>query len=142
MTQEKHAISRVGLDRAGSSIIRSAGLPESETDEISAAPFLFGRIRARIANEQEALNERANLSSFWLISKRAIPAMMLVAALSFGLSAYMAGNKTQPSTFSVDAYLGTNESGIENMVFAERRQLTNDEVLATIIARDEREANR
>ena len=142
MTQEKHAISRAGLDRAGSSIIRSAGLPESETDEISTAPFLFGRIRTRIANEQEALSDRANLSSFWLISKRAIPAMMLVAALSFGLSAYMAGNKTQPSTFSVDAYLGTNESGIENMVFAERRQLTNDEVLATIIARDEREANR
>ena len=142
MTEEKQAISRVGLDRTGSSIIRSAGLPESETDEISAAPFLFGRIRTQIANEQQALNDRSNLSSFWLISKRAIPAMMLVAALSFGLSAYMTGNKTQPSAFSVDAYLGTNESGIENMVFAERRQLTNDEVLATIIARDEREANR
>lgn len=142
MTQEKHVVSRPSLDSAGSSIIRSAVLPESETDEISAAPFLFGRIRTRIANEQQALDDRGNLASFWLISKRAIPAMMLVAAFSFGLSAYMTGNKTQPSAFSVDAYLGANESGIENMVFAERRQLTNDEVLATIIARDEREASR
>ena len=142
MNQEKHAISRAGLDRAGSSIIRSAGLSESETDEISAAPVLFGRIRTRIAHEQQALDDRSNLASFWLISKRALPAMMLVAALSFGLSAYMTGNKTQPSAFSVDAYLGTNESGIENMVFAERRQLTNEEVLATIITRDEREASK
>lgn len=142
MTQEKHAISRASLDRAGASIIRSAGLPESETDEISATPILFGRIRTRIANEKQAADDRSNLASFWLISKRAIPAMMLVAALSFGLSAYMTGNKPQPSAFSVDAYLGTNESGIENMVFAERRQLTNDEVLATIITRDEREVSK
>ena len=66
--------------------------------------------------------------------------MMILAAVSFGLSSYMTGNKTQPAAFSVDAYLGTNESGIENMMFAERRPLTRDEVLATIFTKDEREA--
>jgi hypothetical protein len=142
MTQEKQGISRATLDRAGASVLRAAALPDSESDEIcAAAPQLFGRIRSRIAIER--LNsERKILASFWSISKRAIPAMMLMAAISFGLSAYMTGNKTQPTAFSVDAYLGTNESGIENMVFAERRPLTNDEVLATIISRDEREASK
>ena len=141
MTPEKHANSRVTLDRAGSSVIRSAALSESETNEIAAAPFLFARIRTRIANEGQN-SDLSAATNIWLISKRAIPAMMLVAAISFGLSAYMTGNKTQPTAFSVDAYLGTNESGVENLVFAERRPLTRDEVLATIIIRDEREAGR
>ena len=60
----------------------------------------------------------------------------------FGTFGLFAGNKSATAAFSVDAYLGTNESGIENIVFAERRPLTTEEVLATIINRDEREAGR
>ena len=135
MTQEKAAISRERLDRAGRIITKAAVLSEDKTREIAAAPFLFARIQARIAGEGQ-VSDAGIWTAFWSISKRAIPAMMIVAALSFGLSVYFTGNKNQPTAFSVDAYLGTNESGVENLVFAERRPLTQDEVLATIISSD------
>lgn len=135
MTQEKASISRGHLNRAGRIITKAAVLSEKETREIAAAPFLFARIQARIAAEGE-VSEAGIWQAFWSISKRAIPVMMIVAALSFGLSVYFTGNKNQPTAFSVDAYLGTNESGVENLVFAERRPLTQDEVLATIISSD------
>ena len=135
MTQEKDSISRESLDHAAGIITRAAVLSEQEAGEIAAAPFLFARIQARIASEAQTSEARI-WTGFWSISKRAIPAMMIVAALSFGLSVYFTGNKSQPTTFSVDAYLGTNESGVENLVFAERRPLTRDEVLATIISSD------
>lgn len=142
MSQEKDVVSLNHLDTVARLITKAAVLSEEETNEIAAGPFLFARIRQRIANEQQSVTSHSLWTGFWPISKRAIPAMMIVAALSFGLSAVMTRNKTQPTAFSVDAYLGTNESGMENMVFAERRPLTRDDVLATIITRDEREAGR
>jgi hypothetical protein len=135
MTQEKASISRERLDRAGRVITKAAVLSEDKAREIAAAPFLFARIQARITGEGQ-VSEAGISMPFWSISKRAIPAMMIVAALSFGLSVYFTGNKNQPTAFSVDAYLGTTESGVENLVFAERRPLTQDEVLATIISSD------
>jgi hypothetical protein len=68
--------------------------------------------------------------------------MGLAAALSFGLFLYVNGNKSTSPPFSVDAYLGAGESGIDNMLFADRRPLTADEVLTTIVSRDDREAAR
>ena len=135
MTQERDAILRERLDRAGRIITKAAGISEEKASEIAAAPFMFARIQARIASEEQG-SDAGIWMAFWSISKRAIPAMMIVAALSFGLSVYFTGNKNQPTAFSVDAYLGTNESGVENLFFAERRPLTQDEVLATIISSD------
>ena len=142
MRQEKESISPERLDRAGRLITKASVLSEQQANEIAESPFLFARIRERIASEQSSPASRGIWPGFWSISRKALPAMVIVAALSFGLSIYVAGNKNQAAAFSVDAYLGTNESGFENMVFAERRPLTRDEVLATIISRDEREAGR
>lgn len=130
-----------GLDRVGRLLTNAATLSDAEIDEIAQRPFLFGRVQVRIASEMSESQRPNLLAEFWAASKLAIPAMMLIAALSYGLSVYV-GNKTTNSAFSVDAYLGTSDSGMENVVFAERRPLTRDEVLATIIARDEREAGR
>ncbi len=141
MTQERDSIPDERLDRVGRIITNAAALSEAEAGEIAAAPFLFARIQARIAAERQ-VSEVGMWTAFWSISKRAIPAMIIVAALSSGLSLYFTGNKNQPVAFSVDAYLGTNESGVENLVFAERRPLTQDEVLATIISQDDRELGR
>lgn len=140
MSQEKESILRERLDHAGRLITNAAVVSEAEASEIAAAPFLFARIQARIASERQ-VSEAGIWTAFWSISKRAIPAMIIVAALSFGLSVYLTGNKNQTTAFSVDAYLGANESGVENLVFAERRPLTTDEVLATIIS-NERELGR
>ena len=135
MRQAKDSVSSGILDRAGSIITKAAVLSAEESGEIATSPFLFARIEARIYAEQQ-LSEAGIWKAFWSISRRAIPAMMIVAALSFGLSLYFTGNKNQPTAFSVDAYLGTTETGVENLVFAEGRPLTRDEVLATIISSD------
>lgn len=127
------------LDRAGRLITRASVLSDDEAAAVAANPYVITRLRARIRSEQE-LAETGLWMSLWASARRAIPAMIIVAALSFGLSLYTGGNKSTTSAFSVDAYLGTNEAGIENMVFAERRPLTSEEVLATIISKDEREA--
>jgi hypothetical protein len=135
MTQEKDVISRERLDRAGRIVTKSAGISEKKASELAATPFLFARIQARITSEAQ-VSDAGIWTAFWSISKRALPAMMIVAAFSFGLSVYFTGNKNQSPAFSVDAYLGTTESGVENLVFAERPPLTHDEVLATIISND------
>lgn len=142
MIHEKDSSLNEKLDRAGRLIARASVLSEDEAGAMAAAPFLFTRVRARITSERELREAGGIWAGFWPISKQAIPAMVIVAALSLGLSLYTGGNKTASSAFSVDAYLGTNESGIENMVFAERRPLTSEEVLATIIGRDDREAGK
>lgn len=132
--------SNENLDRVGHRLLNAAVLSDQDAEKIAGSPFLFGRIRARIGERQP--DEAGNLwRNFWLISRKAIPAMSLAAAISLGLFFY-AGNKSPNSAFSVDAYLGAGESGIENIVFAEKHPLTTDEVLATIVARDERELPR
>jgi hypothetical protein len=130
------------LNRAGRFITRASVLSDDESSAAASAPYLFSRVRARIASENERREAGGVWAGFWLTSKKAIPAMVITAAVSFGLSVYMAGNKSANSAFSVDAYLGTNDSDIESLVFAERRPLTSEEVLATIIGRDEREEAR
>ena len=142
MTQEKPSLLPEQLDRLGRLITKTGALTDANKSEIANAPFLFARIKARIASEEQRLENRNLWAGFWPISKREVPAMVIIAAISFGLSVYMNGNKNSTAAFSVDAYLRTNESGVENIVFAERRPLTRDEVLATIISRDEPEAGR
>lgn len=128
------------LDRTGREIARASVIPDQEAGDVATAPFLFTRVRALIDQERKQREAGGIWTGFRSASKKAIPAMVIVAALSFGLSLYTAGNKSANSAFSVDAYLGTNEAGIENMFFAERRPLTTEEVLATII--NEREAGK
>jgi len=41
------------LDRAGSELVRAAGLSEFESDAAAAAPFLYARVRARIEGERQ-----------------------------------------------------------------------------------------
>jgi anti-sigma-K factor RskA len=129
------------LDCVGRHITRASVLADDEAGDIAAAPFLFTRVRARIADREQSESGRI-WSGFRTASLKAIPAMIIVAVVSCGLSLYTSGNKSTNPAFSVDAYLGTNEAGIENMVFAEKRTLTTEEVLATILNRDEREAGK
>jgi hypothetical protein len=128
------------LDRTGREIARASVIPDQEAGDVATAQFLFTRVRALIDQERKQREAGGIWTGFRSASRKAIPAMVIVAALSLGLSLYTAGNKSANSAFSVDAYLGTNEAGIENMFFAERRPLTTEEVLATII--NEREAGK
>ena len=129
------------LDRAVCDIVKASVLSEDDASVMVSSPFLFTRVRAHIALKRKQ-REAGIWTDFWLISQKAILGMGLAAAASFGLFLYTSGNKSGNQAFSVDAYLGTNDAGIESIVFAERRPLTNEEVLATIVSRDEREPTR
>lgn len=129
------------LNRAGRRLVIAASVSGEDAANIASSPFLLARVRARIVSETEANEARGVWANFWLISRKAIPAMALAAAFSFGLFLYT-GNKTSNAAFSVDAYLGASDSGIDSLVFAERRPLTAEEVFETIVTKDEREAGR
>ena len=129
------------LDRAGQRIVRASVLSDEDAGQMGLSPFLLARVKARIS-EAGQIEEAAGIwNNFALISRKAIPVMSLAALFSIGLFVYT-GNKSSKPAFSVDAYLGTSESRVEQLVFAERQPVTVDEVLATIVTRDEREPAR
>ena len=137
MFQHNHQNLRARLDLTARRIVEGSGLSEVEANEIASSPLMYARIRARIAKKSE--NEESTIwSNLSLASNKAIPAMALAAAVSLGLFGYVNWNKSANTAFSVDAYLGAEGSGIDNLVIAERR-LTGEEVLNTVISKDERE---
>ena len=138
MIEEKDQNLKKRLDLAGRRIVQAAGLSEAEVNKMASTPFLYAGLQARIAKESEHA-EAGIWASLGLASMRAIPAMALAAVVSVGLFAYVNWNKSSNAAFSVDAYLAAEGSGFDNLVIAERR-MTDDEVLRTIISRDEREA--
>ncbi|HEX8920082.1 MAG TPA: hypothetical protein VF766_01310 [Pyrinomonadaceae bacterium] len=131
------------LDEFGRGLIRASTSNEAEAEEVAAAPFLYTRLRSRIRQEQVRREEGeswlAMLGVFW----RTIPAMALVAI--FALTLFLSTNSGTLSSGSVnvdDALLGTSDVGVESVVFADNRALSNNEVLATILNEDEQEASR
>lgn len=142
MVRKKEFNRKQRLDRAGRRIVQCSALSDSEANAIASTPFLYSRLRAHLASESQRQTGADIWSNLGRASRKAIPAMGLAAALSFGLFLYVNGNKSTSPPFSVDAYLGAGESGIDNMLFADRRPLTADEVLTTIVSRDDREAAR
>lgn len=133
------------LERFGQAIVRaSARAGEAEAERVAASPFLYTRLSARIRAEEErrAGGEtwRTLVGVFW----RSAPAMVLLAVFAFVLfwtSTF--GTKTaSPGVLSDEALMDARDAGVERVVFAERRPLSSDEVLATILQEDEREGSR
>lgn len=129
------------LDRAGRQILKASVLAAGEAERFASSPFLLTGIRARIAEKRAAEEINGIWAGVWFVSKRALPVMGLAAAISLGL--FVRVNRSPAPAFSVDAYLREDDSNIESIVFAgERRPLTGDEVLATIVDKDDHEATK
>jgi hypothetical protein len=132
------------LDRAGREIIRASAMNEAEGESIAAAaPFLYARLRSRINAEREQREERERWGAMLRVIWRAIPAMAMVAILAVTL--FLSANfGTQPvaGVVSVEDLLDGQGAEVENVVFADNRSLSSDEVLATILNEDEQEASR
>ncbi|HEV2914861.1 MAG TPA: hypothetical protein VGX92_16410 [Pyrinomonadaceae bacterium] len=131
------------LDRLASSLLRTSAENEAEAERVASSPFLYTRISARISAERERREERENWLTLLGVMWRAVPGMALAAVFAFALfwSASPPGASARGG-FSVEALLGTRDAGIGQIVFAETASLSNDEVLATILNEDEREASR
>jgi len=129
------------LDRAGTAILRAAAAEETEIEGAATTPFLFTRVRARIA-EQLRENESGGWQSLPLIAWRAIPAMALVASLAGGLMLWSGrpanapGAANTPVGFGVyeEALADSNDPGVEQTVLS-RNNLSHDDVLDIVIER-------
>ncbi|HLL16092.1 MAG TPA: hypothetical protein VK388_13595 [Pyrinomonadaceae bacterium] len=132
------------LERFGQAIVRaSAAANDAEAEAAAASPFLYARLRTRIAAEEE---RRAG-GETWLallgVVWRSVPAMALVALVAFVLFwTTSLGTTISPGVLSDEALMDARDAGIESVVFAERRSLSSDDVLATILVEDEREVSR
>lgn len=130
------------LDQTARRLVKASVLSEAEAWTAVSSPYLFSRIRAQVAAESLQLESPSIWAGLGLAARTAIPGMAAVAAISFGLLFYVNGNKASAPTFSVDAYMDSGDSGYDNLLSAERRPLTADEVLKTIVSKDDREAGR
>ena len=142
--RKKDAVTVEEFERLGRAIVRASAANEAEAEAVATSPFLYTRLRARIAEEQE---RRASADT-WLtllgVVWRSVPAMALVALFAFVLfwTSNFGSTTVSPGVLSDEALLDRRDAGIENVVFAERRALSSDDVLATIIQQDEREVSR
>lgn len=123
------------LDRIGGEIIRAASLNSAEADDAVASPWMFARLRARIENDREGREARDGWSTLMTVIWRAIPATGLATAIALG-SLFLAGTTSQQASvqFSDQELFATNDAGVQRVVFADRRPLSSDEVMESIIS--------
>jgi hypothetical protein len=129
------------LDAIGRAIVRASASNETEAEAVAAAPFLYARLRARLAAERERREEREGWLALLGVVWRAVPAMALVAVVAFFLFlSASSGTRAVAAGFSDEALLDARDAGVEHVVFADTRAMSSDDVLATILNDDEREA--
>jgi hypothetical protein len=139
MSRKKKEVATERLDRLAQAVLASAAGNDQEAEAAAEAPFLYARLRARIAEEQ---GRRANGESWlsWLpVARRAVPAMALFALLAALLMAWFpqTSGPTVPVAFSDRALFDTRETGVEQMVVASNRNLSRDEVLTIVVQNPE-----
>ena len=117
------------LDRLGRELVRAAAASEEEREAAAAAPFLYARIRARVAEKQRAEAEARDFSfSMFAVMRHAVPLMIVTTFVSVLL--LFAG--TNPPDEPAMETLATN---LDRIVLDEDNlPLSSDEVLSTIIA--------
>ncbi|HEX8708968.1 MAG TPA: hypothetical protein VF723_12045 [Pyrinomonadaceae bacterium] len=141
MTGKKRKLESVKwLDQVGREVVRASVMNDTEAAAAASSPFLYARLRSRI----EAERERRETGESWLallgVVWRSAPAMALVAVFAFVLFWSASIGTRPPAGFSDEALLGERDTGIERVVFAGTNAPSSDEVLATILNGDEREA--
>lgn len=129
------------LDWLSRELVRASADNETEA-EAASSPFLYARLRTRIAAERERRQTGENWLAWLSVAWRSAPAMTLVAGFALILFWSASLSAPAPSLSSDEALLNEQEAGIEQMVFADSSSPSSDEVLATIMYEDEGEASR
>ncbi|HVF57454.1 MAG TPA: hypothetical protein VM934_14970 [Pyrinomonadaceae bacterium] len=130
------------LDQLGRAILSASARNEAEAGAAASSPFLYARLRSRIAAERERREAGESWLALLSVVWRSAPAMALVAVFAFVMFWSASPGTLSPGILSDEVLLGQRDAGIEHVVFADRSTLSNDEVLATILTDDEPEASR
>lgn len=127
------------LDRLGGQLMRANALSEAEAESIVSSPFLYARLRARINSERVRREEGESWLTMLRVFWRAVPAMALVAVCALALFWSMATTTLTTGGFVTEAIINSPDAGIERTVFTDNQSLTSDDVLATILNKDDGE---
>jgi hypothetical protein len=130
------------LDQMSLDVLRASAAHDDEVEAVAASPFLYTRLRSRIAAERERREEGERWLPMLGVVWRAIPAMAMVAVFAFVLFWSTSLGTGGAGKLSVESLVGTHDAGIEQVVFADNQPLSSDEVLATIINEDEQGVSR
>jgi hypothetical protein len=124
-------------DRAGRLVLRAAARNDDEAEAAVSSPFLYTRVRARIAEEERRRAESLSWVSLLFVARRAIPAMALVAILAAILTVWTMQPTTQLPGFGLEdeALMDTRDPGVEQTVLT-RNTLTRDEVFSIVVERN------
>jgi hypothetical protein len=127
------------LDALARAIVRAGAANEDEAGRVASAPFLYARIRSRIAAEGERRAEGERWLAVLGVAWRAVPALALVFALALALLLTSAPGTTVTTVTTAqagvveEALAGGGGAVYERVVFSDRAALTGDEVLSTIL---------
>ena len=130
------------LHQVARDVIIASANGDAQAESASSSPFLYARLRTRINAERERRTEGERWLTLASVLWRAVPTMALVTV--FAVVMFFAARINTPSNggFTDEAFLGTREAEVEQVVFADNQTLSSDDVLATIFDDDEREASR
>lgn len=116
----------------GRAVVRAAASNEAEAESVASSPFLYTRVRSRIAAERERRAEGERWLAVLGVAWRAVPTLALVFALALALL-FTSGPGAPPQAGVVEEALAGGGAGYERVVFSDRAALTGDEVLTTIL---------
>jgi hypothetical protein len=124
------------LERVAREVVRAASAGEKEAARAADAPFLYARVRARIEEERRRREEGEGWLALFGVAWRAVPAMALVAV--FALALFLSSGAADLTTpgFGLGAETLLDED-VDQVVYADTRAPSNDEVLSTIIGEGE-----
>jgi hypothetical protein len=126
------------LDAIARAAVRAASPgADDAADAAASSPFLYTRIAARIEERRRAQGEEGGLAML-AVAWRAVPVMAVVAMIAAALLFWIgiSGASASQSQMGYDALSDTRGSGLVTTVLAERDQLSHDDVLDIVVARE------
>jgi hypothetical protein len=129
---------RESLERVAHEVVRASAAGEAEAESAAGSPFLYARVRARIEEERRRREEGEGWLALFGVAWRAVPAMALLAVLALALFLSSGVNDLAPGFgLGAEALLGERDEEFEQVVLADTRTPSNDDVLSTIIGEGE-----
>ena len=139
MASEKKTAARgERLERVAREVVRASAAGDAESSAIADSPFLYARVRARIEEERRRREEGEGWPAFFGVVWRAVPAMALAAFAALALFLSSGANDLAPGFgLGAETLLVERDADFDQVVFADARTPSNDEVLSTIIGEGE-----
>lgn len=121
-------------DRVGRLVLLAASRNDDEIEAAATSPFLYPRLRARIASEERRRAEVGGWMSLLFVARRAVPAMALVAILAAILTVWSMPASTPAVGYGLEdeALTDTRDPGVEQTILT-RNALSRDEVFSIVV---------